>query len=324
MDNQSMQPLVSILMPTYNAGDFLRPAILSIINQTYKNIELIIIDDGSTDNSIILNKALIQSDPRITYLRQNNTGKPEALNHGLNVIHGNFWMIQDADDISHPQRIEKQVAAFNANPHLAGVFCKNDLILPDGRLFAPGCMGKSPDECKVLIDKGCVPAHDATGLYCTEMITDFLFDKEMWLIEGIDFVIRIGERFPIAVIPDCLYSHRVNYTSITHSKADRIGEATNRFKRKLAARRGLLAESEERAPKKISKSLFTHRKFDTVLPYAMGSVYEHKQCGKWSEAMKTAVICLSLHPFDWLYYKPLLYCFTPLLFIECYRDWKYK
>jgi glycosyltransferase involved in cell wall biosynthesis len=316
------QPLVSVLIPVYNAGDFLRPAILSIVHQTYQNLEIIIIDDGSTDSCISTNEALIRSDTRIKYIRQNNTGRPGALNHGLEIVHGDFWMIEDADDISYPQRVEKQVTALINNPQLAAVFCKNDIILPDGRSFAPGCMGIDSNTCKSLIEKGCVPAHDATGMYRTEMVSDFHFDKDMWLIEGIDFVIRIGEKFPIAVIPDCLYSHRVNYSSITHSQADKISETTDRFKRKMASRRGDLINVAEDNKQQQSKSLFSHRKFDTVLPYAMESVYEHRQCRKWMEAFKTALICLRLHPLDWFYYKPLVYCFSPMSIIRRYRNWK--
>ena len=323
MHSDSSLPLVSVLMPVYNAGDFLRPAILSILNQTYSNIELIIIDDGSTDTGIDSNQDFIQSDNRIRYIRQENTGRPGALNRGLGMMRGAFWMIEDADDISHPQRIEKQLSKLMADSQLAAVFCKNDIILPDGRTFAPRCMGLNSSECKALIEQGKVPAHDATGLYRSERISGYIFDEDMWLIEGIDFVIRIGENFPIAVVADCLYSHRVNYGSVTHSQADKIFAATEKFKTKMVQRRGGCALSSKQRSAKRTKSTFKHRRFDTVLPYAMSSVVEQRLCGNWRLAIETAKICLGMHPLDWLYYKPLVYCFAPLCLINIYRYIKY-
>ena len=322
MHCDSSLPLVSVLMPVYNAGDFLRPAILSILNQTYSNIELIIIDDGSTDTGIDSNQDLIKSDNRIRYIRQENTGRPGALNRGLGMMCGAFWMIEDADDISHPQRIEKQLSVLLADSQLAAVFCKNDIILPDGRTFAPGCKGFNSSECKALIDHGTVPAHDATGLYRSERTSGYFFDEDMWLIEGVDFVIRIGENFPIAVVADCLYSHRVNYGSVTHSQADKIFAATEKFKTKMVQRRGGRALSRKQRSTKRAKSTFKHRRYDTVLPYAMSSVVEQRRCGNWQVAFETAKICLHLHPFDWLYYKPMVYCFTPLFLIDLYRSTK--
>ncbi|NCB43420.1 MAG: glycosyltransferase family 2 protein [Clostridia bacterium] len=236
--------MVSIIMPVYNAGEFLRPSILSILNQSYKNIELILVDDGTTDSCIKINKDLISSDERINYIYQNNKGRPSALNRGLDVMRGSFWMIQDADDISYPDRIKKQVLTLIKDPSLAAVYCKNDIILPDGKIFAAGCMEIGPQECKVLIDRGRVPAHDATGMYRAEKVSSLRFDEEMSLVEGVDFVFRVGELFPIIVISDCLYSHRVNYLSITHARSDQIYNAKEKLISKIKTRRGGDRKSE--------------------------------------------------------------------------------
>ena len=119
-------PLVTIVMCVYNAGEYLRPSLLSVVGQTYRNLDILIVDDGSTDGCFESIQDLL-SDVRIRITRQANAGKPVAFNRALDMIRGEFYAIQDADDISHPDRIEKQVRAFLDKPELAAVFCGNSL-----------------------------------------------------------------------------------------------------------------------------------------------------------------------------------------------------
>lgn len=108
------QPLVSVIMPVYNAGRFLVPAIESILKQTYKNFELIIVDDASTDNSWeIIRKYKGRFRKRIIAIqmaRNLNKGGDVCANEGLKYARGKYLARMDSDDISHPQRLEKQVA----------------------------------------------------------------------------------------------------------------------------------------------------------------------------------------------------------------------
>mgnify|MGYP001616656378 CR=1 FL=1 len=102
-------PLISILMPVYNAGDFLMEAIKSIKKQTYENWELIAIDDGSTDSSFVILKKFAKKDKRIRIFKLGHKGLSYALNVGLEKVRGQFIARMDADDISHPKRLEKQL-----------------------------------------------------------------------------------------------------------------------------------------------------------------------------------------------------------------------
>lgn len=102
-------PLISILMPVYNAGDFLVEAIESIKKQTYKNWELIAVDDGSIDSSFSILKKFAKNDSRIKIYKMEHKGLSYALNFALTKIKGQFIARMDADDISHPQRLEKQL-----------------------------------------------------------------------------------------------------------------------------------------------------------------------------------------------------------------------
>lgn len=110
------KPLVSIVLPVYNAGVYLKEAIQSILDQTYTNIELIIINDGSTDDSEKLIKSF--TDDRIRYVYQQNTGLAGALNAGLKASNGKYIARQDQDDISLKERLQKQVEFLEKHPNV--------------------------------------------------------------------------------------------------------------------------------------------------------------------------------------------------------------
>jgi len=121
-------PLVSIIIPLYNHEKFIVDTLDSVINQSYKNIEILIVDDGSTDNSANLVHSIIDS--RIKYYYQKNSGAHNALNYGIRLAGGVFISILNSDDVYHPQRIEKCVETCINEPNIDAVFshilCIND------------------------------------------------------------------------------------------------------------------------------------------------------------------------------------------------------
>lgn len=121
-------PKVSVLMPVYNSEKFLREAIESILNQTYKDFEFLIINDGSTDSSedIILS----YSDSRIRLIRnERNIGLSQSLNKGLELAKGKYIARMDSDDIALPHRLEKQITFLNSYPEVG--ILGTDYILID-------------------------------------------------------------------------------------------------------------------------------------------------------------------------------------------------
>lgn len=113
-----LKPLISILLPVYNAEKYLKESIESILYQTYKNLELIIINDGSTDDS----KNIIKSynDERIVYIEnKNNKGLIHSLNTGIDISKGEYIARMDSDDISFPERIENQLQFLIENPTIS-------------------------------------------------------------------------------------------------------------------------------------------------------------------------------------------------------------
>lgn len=118
------EPLVSIMMPAYNAGAFIYDAIMSIRNQTYKNWELIIVDDGSEDLTLEMARACADEDARIRVKTIPHGGCPVARNVCIKMCQGKIIARQDADDICSPKRIEKQVNWLLENPDYEIVTCR--------------------------------------------------------------------------------------------------------------------------------------------------------------------------------------------------------
>lgn len=111
-----MTDAVSIIIPAYNATATIEATILSAMGQTHPDIEILVVDDGSTDDSVALVRQLTAGDARVRILRQQNGGVARARNHGIEAAKGDYIAPLDADDIWHPEKIARQVAALSAAP----------------------------------------------------------------------------------------------------------------------------------------------------------------------------------------------------------------
>jgi len=113
--------IVTVLLPTYNLGKYIKSAINSILNQTFNEFELLIIDDGSTDNT----SDVVQSfkDSRIKYLYKTHTGLSDSMNYGLRKAKNDWIAVMEADDIALPSRLEKEIYYLNKNNNCSVVSC---------------------------------------------------------------------------------------------------------------------------------------------------------------------------------------------------------
>lgn len=117
MRTTEKQPLVSVIIPVFNGNGFLPAAIISILNQTYKNFELIVIDDGSTDNSFDIMKRFAKQDSRIrVYRNSQNLNIANTLNRGIKLAKSQYIARMDADDVALPHRLEKQMHFLLTHP----------------------------------------------------------------------------------------------------------------------------------------------------------------------------------------------------------------
>ncbi len=115
MENKHARPLVSVIMPLYNAERFVQAAILSVVGQTVKDWELIVIDDGSKDRSYEVAKEQAEKDERICLLRNEvNSGVAKTRNRGIELARGEYIAFLDSDDIWHPEKLQRQLERMTA------------------------------------------------------------------------------------------------------------------------------------------------------------------------------------------------------------------
>lgn len=230
-----IKPVVSILMPVYNGEAYLKAAIDAVLNQTYIDFELLIINDGSTDKTqtIIDN----YTDKRIKSLNQPNAGVAAALNSGLALAQGEFIWRHDADDICLPEQLETQLQFLKAQPQFSLVATQVAFMTDRGKIAFRYKQPKddyfngkdfirvarshfnpySPiTHATVLVKK---EVFAAVGVYRTAFKTSE--DTDLWL--------RIIEQYDAAVLNYCSYYVRLNATSATQ-----VYKSTNTFYRDLA------------------------------------------------------------------------------------------
>lgn len=210
-----MKPLVSIIIPAFNYGNYLQECINSLIQQEYEEWEAIIIDDGSTDNTIEVCHQLAQQDKRVRYIRQPNQGQPSARNTGLALSNGSFIQFLDADDIIQPKKLQSQVSFLESNKTIDIIFsdifyfktnrtAKNELFLnrwddPNKpwitKIEGSGEKLVNAYARKNLFELGC-------ALFSVNVITKIgLFDVKLKGVEDYDFCWRAaicGFRFAYA------------------------------------------------------------------------------------------------------------------------------
>lgn len=138
-----MHPLVSVIIPTFNRRHVLGEAIDSVLHQTLDDLELIIVDDGSTDGTEADLRQRFPADGRVTVVARPNGGVASARNAGIELARGDLIAFLDSDDAWKPFHLELQVAALRARPEAGLVWADADAMGPDGRVLARGYLRKA-------------------------------------------------------------------------------------------------------------------------------------------------------------------------------------
>ena len=121
MSRPNPRPKVSVVIPSYNRGEFIEETLDSVLSQSFKDFEVIFIDDGSTDNTEEIVSKFASKDYRIKYFKQKNSERAVARTHGLNLAIGEYVCLVDSDDIWKENKLEKQVQVLDLNPDV--IFC---------------------------------------------------------------------------------------------------------------------------------------------------------------------------------------------------------
>jgi len=202
------QPLVSVVIATYNMAQYLPQAIESVLAQTWEPLELIIIDDGSTDGTASVVAPFLK-DARVQYLPQKNLGQPKAKNAGINACKGKYIGFCDGDDIWEPNKLSIQIPKLEADPTIGVVYSTVTQIDATGMVVNDeghvGYSGKITDE---LLIHNFIPFGTAVvRKRCLEQCG--IFDENLPMGIDWDLWLRISLHWSFLFIPQPTYRYRV-------------------------------------------------------------------------------------------------------------------
>ena len=215
---KDVKPVVSVIMPAYNAQKYLKEAVESVLNQTMSNFELLILDDGSKDDTMKIAKELAEKDHRIRILvNEQNMGVARTRNRGMELSEGDYVAFLDSDDIWHSDKLEKQITlAQNAGADIIyasyalmsenGMTKYNDFIVPPTTSF------KEMLSCNVL---GC-----STVLLSKKAIENHRFNTEFYHEDYVLWLELMQDGFRAAGVTECLVDYRVMEVSRSSNKID--------------------------------------------------------------------------------------------------------
>ncbi len=221
------EPLVSVVMPAYNAEEYIGEAIESILAQTYKDFEFIIVDDGSKDRTKEIINEYTKKDNRIkVFVQEKNLGISAALNRGISEAKGKYIVRMDTDDYSYPTRIETQVNFMETHPKVvvsgaAIQICDEKLNLLHVRTYNP-----TDKAIRKNIFKYNPFAHPATIWRKEELITAGVYNKDLCDVEDYDLYFRVGKLGEFYNLNDILLKYRQSSKGISQTKAKRQQKLT--------------------------------------------------------------------------------------------------
>jgi len=179
-------PLVSIVIPCWNGESYLAEAIASAISQTYEAIEIIVVDDGSTDRSCEVARGF----PDIEVLSQKNAGVSAARNAGLERSKGEFILFLDADDRLHPEAVRSHLAAFGKSAAIGMVYGSNRIVDAQGSVIGHGLQPVRSFNWKDVL-MGVTPTPSQAMLRRESLVRAGLFNPKVALGEDFDLYLRI-------------------------------------------------------------------------------------------------------------------------------------
>jgi glycosyltransferase involved in cell wall biosynthesis len=209
----NMQPLISIVLPTYNGSKYISQSIKSCLNQTYDYIEIIVADDASTDDTADIVQAYAAKDSRIRYIRHEiNKKLPAALNTGFAIANGDFYTWTSDDNIYKENAIEIMAGKLFSDKSVSFVFSDMEAIDEAGEIIE--YRRKGPDEEIPIVN-----TIGACFLYRRHMHLELGgYDERKFIVEDWDFWMRAHEKYKSRHIPRSLYYYRVHEDSLTGTR----------------------------------------------------------------------------------------------------------
>jgi glycosyltransferase involved in cell wall biosynthesis len=236
-----MTPVVTVLLPVFNGEKYVRDAVQSILNQTLPELMLIVIDDGSTDKTAAILAQLAKADSRLRVISRPNTGYVTALNEGLALVTTPLVARMDADDISLPDRLAKQVGYMADHPDVVLLGAHVAQIDPAGRVIGPMKDVAFGHETitHALLRRGWPIVHPAVVMRTESVRQIGGYNPALCPNEDHDLFLRLGELGRLENLPDMLLHYRKHPGSESTLKQNKSVELITRIIVDACRRRGI-------------------------------------------------------------------------------------
>jgi glycosyltransferase involved in cell wall biosynthesis len=206
----NIAPLVSVIIPSYNHGQYLLDALKSIWLQNYKTVEIIVIDDGSTDNT----GDILKEYPQVKYIYQNNQGLSAARNTGIKNSSGELLIFLDADDWLLPESIDINVNHILQNETLAFVSGAHEKVFVETGESVTIAEEINNNHYLHMLQGNYIGMH-ATVMYRRWVFDEFLFDETLKACEDYDLYLKISRKYPILHHMDKIAAYRIHNTNMS-------------------------------------------------------------------------------------------------------------
>lgn len=253
--NNGAHPGASVLLPVYNAERYLEFAIRSVLSQSYRDFELLLLNDGCSDNSSGIIERFCKQDARCRCLSWPNRGLVASLNSGIEAARGEILLRMDADDICRPGRFERQLRYLDAHPECVALSGRFLLIDPDGLPIMEMGDRLTHDQIDAgnLSGAGSFICHPAVAMRKGAVVAAGGYREAFAHAEDLDLFLRLAEIGRLANLPELLLDYRQHPDSIGYAKRTAQLQATRAAVMAARRRRHLpemppLAPVEEAAP----------------------------------------------------------------------------
>jgi glycosyltransferase involved in cell wall biosynthesis len=236
-----MTPAVSVIIAAYNYGRYLAGALDSVVQQTYRDWELIIVDDGSTDETAAVVAPYLR-DVRIRYQRTDHTGQSAAKNSGISLARGRLFAFLDADDLWMPTKLEKQVALFKANPTVGVVYARRLLMDELGRRLEFEQPGLFRGRVLEAMFRNNFICFSSAIIHRRVFRHVGLFDESLTLAVDYEFWLRAAAAYAFDYVDEPLVHYRTGHANLSQRTEERLKLAfavMQRFQHAPEARRFL-------------------------------------------------------------------------------------
>lgn len=213
--NNINTPMVSVLLPCYNSERYIEQALVSILDQTYINLEVIVIDDCSTDNSLSIIEYYANADIRVKLIRNTENKKLiTCLNIGISYAAGKYIARMDADDISLPCRIQKQVEFLERHPEYAICGCNAFHINERNKIIGQSFLPQSNDEIKAF-SKYYSPFYHPAVVIRSEVLKKMSYSSNYLYVEDYELWLRLLNNYKCINLKEKLLMYRLHPEQIS-------------------------------------------------------------------------------------------------------------